>query len=285
MCLYVISRMFGYLSILSSNITIAALSVVSAFIPMSASAIITVVYLLLELLGLSQSVALMTFVLIILFYLLCSSYQARHMSSLTGVTVLYQLHMPLVIPLTSGLFGGMNEITTVLCGSVMAYYLKTVRENASSFLTKAVSVGALDTFEKMVSDKMFYLFLIAMLVTFVLVSIFRRSSIRHSWLLASTFGAVAGFVIMLGGYMFLGLDSQIRYLLIDGIVTLAIGIFLYFMFQDLDYERVESVQFEDDEYYYYVTAVPKVRFVEEDKEVKTITDDRKISKRIRDSHK
>ena len=30
-----------------------------------------------------------------------------------------------------------------------------------------------------------------------------------------------------------------------------------FIFMNLDYARTENVQFEDDEYYYYVTAVPK----------------------------
>ena len=31
------------------------------------------------------------------------------------------------------------------------------------------------------------------------------------------------------------------------------------------------MQFEDDEYYYYVTAVPKLHIAEEEKEIKTIT--------------
>jgi hypothetical protein len=34
---------------------------------------------------------------------------------------------------------------------------------------------------------------------------------------------------------------------------------------------VETVQFSDDEYYYYVTAVPRIRLAEEDKEIKKIT--------------
>ena len=32
---------------------------------------------------------------------------------------------------------------------------------------------------------------------------------------------------------------------------------IQFLFMDLDYDRTERVQFEDDDYYYYVKAVPK----------------------------
>ena len=35
--------------------------------------------------------------------------------------------------------------------------------------------------------------------------------------------------------------------------------------------ETEHVQFEDDEYYYYVTAVPKMHIPEQEKEIKRIT--------------
>ena len=44
-----------------------------------------------------------------------------------------------------------------------------------------------------------------------------------------------------------------------------------FFIKNLDYSRVENVSFEDDEYYYYVTAVPKIRLTEEEKHIKRIT--------------
>ena len=51
---------------------------------------------------------------------------------------------------------------------------------------------------------------------------------------------------------------------------LLVGVILNYFVLDLDYSRIEKVQFEDDDYYYYVTAVPKIRIVEEDKEIKKI---------------
>ena len=42
------------------------------------------------------------------------------------------------------------------------------------------------------------------------------------------------------------------------------------MFFALDYKRTEYVQYEDDEYYYYVKAVPKLNVASEDVRIKHI---------------
>ena len=44
-----------------------------------------------------------------------------------------------------------------------------------------------------------------------------------------------------------------------------------FLFFNLDYSRTERLQFEDDDYYYYVKAVPKVAVTAPEKNVKQIT--------------
>ena len=46
---------------------------------------------------------------------------------------------------------------------------------------------------------------------------------------------------------------------------------LTFFFFNLDYTRIESLQFEDDDYYYYVKAVPKVSVKTPKRTVKTIS--------------
>ena len=49
-------------------------------------------------------------------------------------------------------------------------------------------------------------------------------------------------------------------------------LFLEVIFFSVDYSRTENVQFEDDEYYYYVKAVPKVGVQMPEKQVKHITE-------------
>ena len=46
-------------------------------------------------------------------------------------------------------------------------------------------------------------------------------------------------------------------LIVGNIISLLIAFILQFLFMNLDYARTERVQFEDDDYYYYVKAVPR----------------------------
>ena len=46
-------------------------------------------------------------------------------------------------------------------------------------------------------------------------------------------------------------------MILGNLVAIAIGFVMEFIFMDLDYSRTERVQFEDDDYYYFVKAVPK----------------------------
>jgi hypothetical protein len=47
--------------------------------------------------------------------------------------------------------------------------------------------------------------------------------------------------------------------IVGGLISLIITWFLQFFLHSVDYTKAEKVQFEDDEYYYYVKAVPKIK--------------------------
>lgn len=58
--------------------------------------------------------------------------------------------------------------------------------------------------------------------------------------------------------------------------SLAVAFILQFFVFSVDYTRTEHVQFEDDEYYYYVKAVPKMTITKREKEVKRINPQKKV---------
>ena len=67
-------------------------------------------------------------------------------------------------------------------------------------------------------------------------------------------------------------DTGISYvtLVLGAVLATAIGLGLELMIFSVDYSRTENVQFEDDEYYYYVKAVPKLSVPAKEKQVKRI---------------
>ena len=58
----------------------------------------------------------------------------------------------------------------------------------------------------------------------------------------------------------------------SALLGLAVGFILEFLFFSVDYSRTENMQFEDDEYYYYVKAVPKIGVPVPEKKVTHITE-------------
>ena len=117
---------------------------------------------------------------------------------------------------------------------------------------------------------MFYFFIAAMVAMFLVVYLLRQSNINMSWIIANLAGVAVEFIIMLVGYISCSLKTEIPSLILGNVFVIIVGIILNYFILDLDYSRIEKVQFEDDDYYYYVTAVPKIRIVEEEKEVKKI---------------
>ena len=56
----------------------------------------------------------------------------------------------------------------------------------------------------------------------------------------------------------------------ERLVARYLGVGMMISIFSLDYSRTEYVQFEDDEYYYYVKAVPKISIAVPQKKVKKI---------------
>ena len=81
-------------------------------------------------------------------------------------------------------------------------------------------------------------------------------------------------VLLIGGF-----DVGNQYFhfptVIGAVISAAIVKLLQFFIFNVDYSRTEYVQFEDDEYYYYVKAVPKIAVAKPSKTVKKITSQKK----------
>ena len=270
--LEVIVKSFGYSEVLSHVWLHVVISVLCSLVPLSAVALVVELFLIFELLSLSRIVALVAAAFLAVSYVLCGVYRGRAYLNLPGITVTYQLHVPYLLPLEDGLLGNINEVTTVICGATISYYLKSVKDHASQLMDSADSISVVDILtEGLVTNVMFYVYLTALVVMFLVVYAIRNMNIAHSWLIAVTVGVVSEFLILLAGYLLTARTSQIPWLVGGNVIALFFGFATNYLVLDLDYTRAQKVQFEDDDYYYYVTAVPKIRLTEESKEIKKIT--------------
>ena len=113
------------------------------------------------------------------------------------------------------------------------------------------------------------------ILVFVLVIaatyIIYRQSFEYSWLIAIGTGTILGIILFLVGGIVLEADVNILVIFLGSIGGAVLALIAQFFKGVLDYSRTETVQFEDDEYYYYVKAVPKVKVSEQNVKVQKIS--------------
>ena len=92
----------------------------------------------------------------------------------------------------------------------------------------------------------------------LVVYLIRRLSMDYSWVVAIVAGAVTQLVVIFMGDFLFSVSIPVGPMILSlaGSALLAV-VYDFFIFS-VDYTRTEYVQFEDDDYYYYVKAVPKM---------------------------
>ena len=65
-------------------------------------------------------------------------------------------------------------------------------------------------------------------------------------------------IVIVGGEIILNINTSYVELIVGCLVAGVIGFLIEFFVFAVDYTRTERLQFEDDEFYYYVKAVPRL---------------------------
>ena len=251
------------------------LSVGSAILPMGLAAVVLGFYIAANLYGLGLEVMGVFLVLMILSYLLYFRF-ARDKGFLTVLTpVLSMIGIPYTMPIAAGLTSTPAASVSVLMGTIMFYFLKGIKANEKALLA---SEDALKTtklhiaLEQIVGNKEMWLIIGVFFFTNIIVYIIRRLAIKEAWKIAIGVGGVTQLLLILIGKLVLGNPYGILGLILGSVISVALCFVFQFFVFDLDYQRIERVQFEDDNYYYYVRAVPKVLVTVKEKQVKTFNE-------------
>ena len=94
--------------------------------------------------------------------------------------------------------------------------------------------------------------------------------IDYSWMIALGLGVVVNILVILIGCSALEVDMSVGGVILSTLICAIIVFVIQFFIFNVDYSRTENVQFEDDEYYYYVKAIPKMSVNARDVNVKRI---------------
>ncbi len=272
----------GYMEVLSDYPIALVFALISSFLPAGMMMFLGAVLILLQFYALSAQLCLITALIFVVLFCVYFRFSDRKGLFTVLTPVLSVFGIPYVMPVASGLFAEPYAVVSVICGEVAYFILKRVNAGSALFAAsgEADATGTV-TFAvtEILADREMYLYLAAFAIAAVAVCCVRRLPVDYAHMASVVVGTVIQFVIIGGGEIFFGNTQALIRILIGCVVSLVIMLFLAFMMRSLDYSRVERVQFEDDEYYYYVKAVPKASVGPEDRQVKQIHSGRNRNKK------
>lgn len=275
----------GYMTQISSLPVALVLALLCALFPANTAIFIASVMILLDMYALSIEAATITFVLFIVLYFLYFRFAPKDSMVTLLTPVCFQLHIPYVMPVAAGLLRKTYSVIAIVCGTLVYYFLDGIRQNASALAEVADKKGGSATklnvtMGQLLENKEMLMVMVVFVITTLVVYQVRRLNVNNSWNIATVAGVLIQFVSLLVGYLVLGMTSRLVWLVVGSIISLLVGVIIRFIFMDLDYARTENVQFEDDEYYYYVKAVPKKMIATEEKVVKHFGNTGSLGKKI-----
>ena len=268
-----INALYGYSDMFSKPPIFFAICAICAFMSEGVILLIIGAVTLVHCFSVGLEVAAIYAVLFMVMYFMYIKFFPKTGYIVLFTPLLYMFKMHYLLPIIVGIVCGPAGIISAIFGVIFYYFSQYVHtiygyiqgaaegEKVSSFMY---------IFTEMPKDKAMLLTMIVFACIIMITYIIYRLSARNSWYIAIfTGGVLEFFLFLMGGYA-LEADIDITTILVGTLV----GIFLSFVFQffkgTVDYTRTEIVQFEDDEYYYYVKAVPKLTVAAKNVNVKTI---------------
>lgn len=268
-----INSKIGFMEAASGIVCTVGLSVICAFLPLTIMTIAATVLLLLHFYSLSIAAMIVVAVVFLLLYIFLLRFCFNKTWIVLLVAVAFALKVPFVIPVAVGLLATPIYIIPVVCGTAIYYVIYYIKSSSSTFAAEGaneIMEIALTCAKQVAANKEMWIMIAAVGICVLLVYGIRTRFFDHAWKIASVVGSVASVVVCAVGNIVLNLHISYIVIGVSGVLAVVAGLLLEILFFAVDYSRTEQLEFEDDEYHYYVKAIPKYAVTAPEKQVKQI---------------
>lgn len=255
-----INSLLGYMKPLDNIFVVLVLALISAVLPLNAVVILGFLLCTAHCFGLGLEVGAFAAVLFLLMALLYFRFIPGDALALVLTPAAFFLQMPCSVPLALGLIRGPVSALSAVLGVASWKFLEIVgnqaavmygEENANGLeVLSAIGNGLFR------EGQTWILMLAAAAAVLITVSV-RKLGAAHGETIAIAAGCCGYLAVGFGGGAFVGMPISAPVLLAGtagaGVIVWILSEFLY----TPDYAGSMRLQFEDDEFYYYVKAVPK----------------------------
>ncbi len=278
--LYLLKGVTNYTGVLSGIMVLIGFALIGSFASADCIVVLSILLTTLFVGALNPVLALMLFGILSLIYLLYAKVFPKESLLIIVMLIAFFLKIELLVPIVAALFGTYMSIIAIILG-VMIWFTMPALQN----LLPAATINKdeiLDTLSGLVSveykgflvDSEMMVTVVVFLIVFSSIYLIRKQSIDYGPYVAIGVGAVMTILGFGLAIIFLNhIEVNILLVILKTIGFSFIAAVLQFMSAVLDYQRAETVSFEDDDNYYFVKIVPKIQLTRKHKVIKRVYTD------------
>lgn len=260
--LLVINSKLGYMDKLTNVVIVFGVSLIAAFLPLNVSVVISALFILAHLYKLSPQLLIVVGMVFAVMFVLYFRFSPKDGAMVMIVPLFFMIKLPYLGAMLAGILCGPLSFISVSCGTVVYYIVDYVSDNSDKFSSSFSAENALSGFKTVIdnvlnNDSMLVM-IVALAVMAVLINVIRRFSFDYSWYVALAIGTILGLIVVIIGSSAMDADLGIGGAIISTLFSAIIAFAIILFIRNIDYSSAEYVSFEDDEYVYYVKAIPRI---------------------------
>jgi hypothetical protein len=275
--LVLVTENMDYSSLIRSCWVLLALALFCGIVPDLLSAVVTYAVIGWEIFCAVPAIGGFAVTIIVIYFLLLGRIARGQAYVMLAVPLLAMLRLECAVPVVAALFAAPVMIPAMIFGIVLQYIMSGVIEymNTGTALTEvADSADILVPFQYIVNylqhNSRMMVTIVAFGVTFACIYLIRRTAVKNSSQIAILVGTLMLLSVELFANIIFELNMNPLVITLQAVGAMLVAYIFQFFHMTLDYHGTRKLQFEDDEYYYYVTAIPKYKVAVVDKTVTRI---------------
>lgn len=270
-----INNNIGFSSMIANPVVTIAVAVICTFLPMVMTMLYAIAAILIHLYSVSLGMAIVSAALFLIVYAAYLRFVPGKSMVVLVTLITYMIKAPVLAPIAFGLLGGPTYIIAMAIGTVFYFTIDYVKSYATLIGTVA-ETGIMEQItayaQQMFSNKAMWIAVVSFGLVLLIVYYIRRLEVDHAWKVAIIAGALSNIIIMALANVMIDIPVSYGELIMGSVIAVFIALVIEFFMFAVNYARTEYLQFEDDEYCYYVKAVPKMKVAIPEKTVKRINE-------------
>ena len=270
-----INANMGYMKQLDNIFIIVILALICSILPTSVMIFVGFALMIGHCYAVGIETAGFMLVLILFMLILFLRFSSSQNVVLVLTPLSFGFSVPALLPIGAGLLGTAVSALPAGCGVVIYYFIRFVKQQSA--VLGSADVEAAQKL-KLIADGLvqnwgMWITVIAFVIVVLIVNLLRTRAFDYAWRIAIIAGGVVYILVMLAGDFCLNVQLDMVSLILYTVISVVVGIILEFFVFGGDYSRTERLEYEDDEYYYYVKAVPKAAVTTSERSIKKINGD------------